>query len=239
MPLADLDKHALHLQVSAIEKSTVQGYATGVRDYIAFCVAHSLPLDPTPSTLSRYIAYTSKFIASGPKYLTGVRHFLIDLYPHFDASRSHPLVQSTIRGSKKVRADGVRRKLPLRLSHLEAFLEVAASSKSYDDLLFITILSCCFYACHRSGELIQKNSKSLFDWRKIIKRSSLTFPGHRAQYPVRPKCDTVTVNTAQAHSRSASHTHSRSPKCQAHSPPASTLHQPAHIQPIASILSST
>ncbi|KAF8891921.1 hypothetical protein CPB84DRAFT_1683197 [Gymnopilus junonius] len=153
-----------------------------MRDYIAFCVAHSLPLDPTPSTLSRYIAYTFKFIALGLKYLTGVHHFLIDLYPHFNASQSHPLIQSTIWGSKKVCADGVQCKLPLHLSHLKAFLEVAASSKSYDDLLFITILSCCFYACHRSGELIQKNSKSLFDWQKIIKHSSLTFPGHRAQY---------------------------------------------------------
>ncbi|KAF8868162.1 hypothetical protein CPB84DRAFT_1858412 [Gymnopilus junonius] len=142
MPLTNLDKHALHLQVSTIKKSMVQGYAMGMRDYIAFCIAHSLPLNPTPL---------------------------------------NPLT-STIQGSKKVHTDGVQCKLPLRLSHLEAFLEVAASSKSYDDLLFITILSCCFYVCHRSGELIQKNSKSLFNWQKIIKCSSLTFPGHHAQY---------------------------------------------------------
>jgi hypothetical protein len=65
-------------------------YATGARDYINFCIAHSLPLDPTPSTLSRYVAYTSQFIASAPKYLTGVRHFLHDrdIYPDFDANRA-------------------------------------------------------------------------------------------------------------------------------------------------------
>jgi hypothetical protein len=93
-------------------------YATGARDYINFCIAHSLPLDPTPSTLSRYVAYTSQFIASAPKYLTGVRHFLHDIYPDFDANRADMLVTSTIQGSKKVRADPVHCKLPFRIAHL-------------------------------------------------------------------------------------------------------------------------
>jgi hypothetical protein len=44
------------------------------------------------------------------------------------------------------------------------------------------ILVCSFYACHRTGELVQKNEKALLDWRKIIKRSSLRFDGGRASY---------------------------------------------------------
>jgi hypothetical protein len=32
------------------------------------------------------------------------------------------------------------------------------------------------------GELVTKNQKDLFDWRKIIKRGTLTFAGGRAQY---------------------------------------------------------
>ncbi|KAJ7609280.1 hypothetical protein DFH06DRAFT_920683, partial [Mycena polygramma] len=143
---------------------------------------HFLPLAPTPKTLSRYIAYTSQFIASGPKYLSGARHFLQDLYPEWDESRADPLVQATIRGSKKARADPVRRKLPLRPSHLDAFLQLAICSGCYDDFLFAVLLACCFYGCHRSGELVLKNDKSLFDWRKIIKRASLVFAGGRAQY---------------------------------------------------------
>ena len=86
MELADLDTCALHLQVNSIERSMSKNYSTGARDYINFCILHSLPLDPTPTTLSRYVAYSSQFIASAPKYLTGVRHFLKDLYPDFDAS---------------------------------------------------------------------------------------------------------------------------------------------------------
>ena len=68
------------------------------------------------------------------------------------------------------------------MEHLSLFITHARSSKSYDYLLFITILSCCFYGCHCSGELVQSNDKSLFDWRKIIKQSSLSFYGDRAQY---------------------------------------------------------
>lgn len=182
MSLKELDDRAHFLQVNAIEKSTSRGYITGARDYLHFCISHSIPIDPTPQTLSRYIAYTSQYIASGPKYLTGVRHFLAELYPDFDMNRSSPLVQTTITGSKKIRGDGVKRKLPLRLSHLQAFLDIARTSGRYDDFLFVVILSCCFYACHRSGELIVKNETSLFDWRKVIKRASLHFADGRAGY---------------------------------------------------------
>jgi hypothetical protein len=179
MELADLDARALHLQVNSIERSTSKHYATGARDYINFCILHSLLL---PTTLSRYVAYSSQFIASAPKYLTGVRHFLKDLYPDFDANRSHPLVKSTIRGSKKVRADPVQCKLPLHLAHLQSFVNVAHCTGTYDDFLFAVLLSCAFYGCHRMGELVQKNDRSLFDWRKIIKRESLIFENGHAQY---------------------------------------------------------
>ena len=86
LSLSLLDDRALLLQANAIEVSTAKVYATGARDYINFCIQFSLPLAPTPETLSRYIAYASLSIASGPKYLSGARHFLVDLYPEFDAN---------------------------------------------------------------------------------------------------------------------------------------------------------
>src|SRR6202522_404578 len=176
--LKDLDARVSHLQSHALEKSTVKGYSTGARDYARFCRIHHLSLDPTPQTLSRYIAFTSLSIASGPKYLSGARHFLHSLYPSFDASHASPLVQATIRGSKKVRADPVRRKQPLRIEHLLSFVTFAHCTSKYHDVLFATIMSCCFYGCHRSGEIILKTKKNV-DWRKIIKRSSLHFsPGY-------------------------------------------------------------
>ena len=176
--IKDLDARVSHLQSHALEKSTVGGYSTGARDYARFCRIHHLPLDPTPQTLSRYIAFSSLSIASGPKYLTGAQHFLHSLYPDFDLNRASPLVRATIRGSKKIRADPVHRKQPLRIEHLLSFVALAHHTGKYDDLLFATIMSCCFYGCHRSGELILKTKKDV-DWRKIIKRSSLHFsPGY-------------------------------------------------------------
>lgn len=70
--LTDLDALTSHLQVQAIEKSTASNYMTGAWDYVKFCINHNIPLDPTPQTLSHYIAYTLKYIASGLKYLTGL-----------------------------------------------------------------------------------------------------------------------------------------------------------------------
>jgi len=44
------------------------------------------------------------------------------------------------------------------------------------------LLSCCFYGCHHSRELVWKNDKTQWDWRKVIKQSLLTFSEHHAQY---------------------------------------------------------
>lgn len=180
--LKEIDNYASFLQRSAIEKSTFKCYQTGACDYISFCLNHHLSLEPAPKTLSRYSAYSSLTIASAAKYLSRAQHFLIDLYPDFDHNRNHPLVLSTIRGSKKVQADPVVHKLPLRLSHLSTITQHSFTTLSYDDLLFATIMSCAFYGCHHMGELIMKSDKSLFNWRKIIKRSFLTFSNNRAQY---------------------------------------------------------
>ncbi|KNZ76709.1 hypothetical protein J132_08989, partial [Termitomyces sp. J132] len=75
----------------------------------------------------------------------------------------------------------IHHKLPICLSHLSDLVKSAKISNNYDDLLFATIMSCCFYVCHQSGELIQK-SRSKKDWRKIIKRCSLNFSSGYAGY---------------------------------------------------------
>ena len=74
--LSYLDDRLRYLQANALDRSTTRGYAVGARDYLRFCFQHHLPVDPTPLTLARYIAYTSQFIASGPRYLSGVRHYM-------------------------------------------------------------------------------------------------------------------------------------------------------------------
>ena len=139
LKMRDLDARVTFLQSRALEPSTLRHYLTGARDYITFCHRHGLPLSPTPQTLARSLAYTSQFVASGPKYLVGARHFLAPLFPAFESSRHSPAVQAVIRGARKVRADPIRRKLPLRIDHLEHFLRLADRTNSYDDLLFAAI----------------------------------------------------------------------------------------------------
>ncbi|KAG7441650.1 uncharacterized protein BT62DRAFT_907692, partial [Guyanagaster necrorhizus] len=115
-------------------------------------------------------------------YLTGVYHFLKDLYSDFDASHKHPMVQATIHGSRKTRDDPTSQKLPLQLFYLITFCLLTNISDSYDDLLFATILACYFYGCHQSGELIWKNDKQLQDFHKIIKHSSFILQKNNIQY---------------------------------------------------------
>lgn len=172
LTLSEIDQRLLRLQVNSIESSTRQGYLTGAKDYVLFCIRHNLPLDPTPQTIARYVAYTSQFINSAPKYLTGARHFLADIYPDFDKNRQSAVVRSAIRGAQKLRSKPISRKEPIRMQHL---LQLVQRVSSYDDLLFATILSCAVYSCHRMGELVIPNASKLFDWRKVIKRGTLRF----------------------------------------------------------------
>ena len=92
------------------------------------------------------------------------------------------MVQDTITGSRKVCTDPICCKLPIHLTHLHSFLEIAISSQKYDNLLFITILSCCFYGCYHLGELILKNGKDEFHWQKINKCGSLIFGVDHVSY---------------------------------------------------------
>lgn len=184
--LEALDEHVSFLKSHAIEPSTKAHYSTGARDWIKFCKVHGLSEEPTESTMCRYIAYTSRHIASAPKYLSGARHYLKQRYPQFDDVRASDAVKTTIRGSRKVRGDPLKRKPPIRTSHLESALSVANKSGSYDDLLFATLLSCGTYGCHRAGELTNSNQRSFRDPRKVIQRSSLHFTpsmvGYRLPY---------------------------------------------------------
>src|SRR5258705_3414495 len=52
-----------------------------------------------------YIAYTSQFISSGPKYITGACHFLVDLYPNFDHIHSCKQQSQVLRKFMQILSD--------------------------------------------------------------------------------------------------------------------------------------
>jgi hypothetical protein len=67
----------------------------------------------------------------------------------------------------------VKRKAALTLDDLGTVINYYSLSKNHDDLLFVAILLTGFFALMRLGELTFPNDKSIRDWRKIIKRSSV------------------------------------------------------------------
>ncbi|KAG7453267.1 uncharacterized protein BT62DRAFT_880789, partial [Guyanagaster necrorhizus] len=91
---------------------------------------------------------------SCPKYLIGACHFIKDLYPDFNKNKRYLIVQRIIHGSQKMRDDPISQKLPLQVHYLITFSLFVSISESCDNLLFTTILSCCFYGCHWLDELI-------------------------------------------------------------------------------------
>ncbi|THU91096.1 hypothetical protein K435DRAFT_863739 [Dendrothele bispora CBS 962.96] len=142
---------------------------------------HLLPGMKVPPILNSVEVLNSILLAIADIILkTGID--LHDLYAYFDDSRSFPLVQATICGSKKVRGDPIHCKPPLRTSHIQSLVDKATHTRKYDDLLFATIITCPFYGCHCTGELVMPNCKALCDWRKIIKHSMLRFDGGCAGY---------------------------------------------------------
>jgi hypothetical protein len=134
-------------------------------------------------------------VASSPKYLTGARYFLHELFPDFNSNRANPFMQATICGSIKVCTDPICRKQPIHINYLLSFVDAANQSHNYDDLLFATIMSCCFYGCHHSGKLVLKSKRDV-DWQKIIEQSSLHFsPGYAGYCLPYHKSDPIYCST--------------------------------------------
>ena len=46
----------------SIDISTAAMYSSALNSYLTFCKMHSLPVDPTPQTLSYYVTFQSFFI---------------------------------------------------------------------------------------------------------------------------------------------------------------------------------
>lgn len=176
---------------SAIDPSTVATYTSALQSYITFCNTHNLPIDPTPDTLSFYTVFMCHHISprSVASYLSGIANQLEPFFPDVRVSTRGPLVSRTLRGCKKLRSVGTKRKRPLRRTELIALHPAYAASSNHDDLLFISILLTGFFGLMRLGELVSPDKIELRDPRKVIPRDSVEvlqdsfsffLPGHKA-----------------------------------------------------------
>lgn len=93
--------------------------------------------------------------------------------PDILCQTNHHLVRQTLKGCKKQFSKPVSRKDPLDLNLLEH--AVSSLGRSFDEVLFLSILSLGFASLHRLGELVIPDNSDLFDSRKIILRSSFAF----------------------------------------------------------------
>lgn len=161
----------------AKDRTTKAGYSSAFQSYIHFCHIHEFQIDPTPDTLSLYVAWLCTYIKpkSVDTYLSAICSELEDLYPDVRQNRKSPLVKNTLTGAKKRFGTETNRKDPLAIEDIIRVAESFGENPSHDDSLFLALLLCAFFGVHRLGELVEHDRPNLRDSNKTIKRSSVKF----------------------------------------------------------------
>ena len=175
----------------SLDTSSFDAYTSALNSYITFCNLHSLPIDPTPDTLSFYVVFLSTHIKpdSVNSYLSGICRQLEAFYPEVRRNRTSLLVSRTMTGCMRRFGSPVKRKAPLSHANLLFVLDSIVSAPSHDDLLFAAQLLTGFHALLRLGELVFPDKKRLRNYKKIALRHSLSveptqfsyfLPSHKA-----------------------------------------------------------
>ncbi len=175
-----IHEQALALSL-AIDPSTQKCYGSACNAYLTFVRSHNLPVDPTPDTLSFFIVFMSHHISprSVASYLSGIVNQLEPFFPDVRAARTSHLVTRTLKGCLKLKAHPVTQKRALTISDLHVLLTFYKTLTFHDDLLFLSLFLTAFFGLMWLGELVFSDDKTLRDWRKITRRSSvIVAPGH-------------------------------------------------------------
>lgn len=162
-------------QEKAIAPSTRQKYPRVWRSFYHFCSIFNLKFTPDAETLCFYVAVSSRSISprSVEVYLSGISYMFKSRSPDVLCQTNHPSVRRTLKGCKKQFSKPIARKDPLNLQLLEH--AVSSLGRSFDEILFLCILSLGFASLHRLGELVIPDNPDLVDSRKIIQRKSFSF----------------------------------------------------------------
>lgn len=160
----------------AINDTTFKCYGSALNSYLNFVKIHKLATAPTPDTLSLYIAYMSHHInpKSLSSYLSGICNQLEIYFPDVRAARNSPLVKKTLSGSKKRFSSPTKRKTALTLDDILYVAKRYPTSPSYDDDLFLAMLTTGFFALLRLGEMAIPDDLKLRDYRKVTLASSVS-----------------------------------------------------------------
>jgi hypothetical protein len=122
-------------------------------------------------------------------YLSGLVTQLQPFFPDVREARHSRLVKRTLEGCLKLKSKPTNRKQALSLDDVSRILTHYRDTCIHDNLLFVALFLTAFFALHRLGELVFPDDSSIRDWRKIIRRSSVTLhpdrygftlPAHKA-----------------------------------------------------------
>ena len=161
---------------NSIDISTRKCYDSACNSYLTFVRLHNFPVEPTPETLSFFIVYMSHHISprSVKTYLSGLTNQLLPFFPDVQDARQSQLVKKTLQGCLKSKSKPTSCKQALSTADVSLVLSHFATSTDHDDLLFVALLLTAFFALHHLGELTFPDDNTIRDWRKIIRRSSVT-----------------------------------------------------------------
>jgi len=168
----------------AIDNTTATTYTSATNSYLAFCKLHNLAIDPTPETLSYYITFQSSHInpKSVASYLAGICNNLEPFFPDIRCNRASALVKRTLKGALRRHGQPTKRKAPLTTAILQSIFAALNRSREHDDMLFLCMLNTGFPGLLRLGEMTVSDNPKLRDFRKIIRRNSLTWVGEDYQF---------------------------------------------------------
>ena len=159
----------------AIDTSTNLSYTSALNSYLTFCKLHDFDINPTPETLSLYVAYQSTFInpKSADLYLSGITNQMEVFYLDIRHNHNCALVSRTLKGAKRQHGSPIHRKTPLSVEDLKIVFNDLKSPTDHDDLLFLSQLLVGFYVLLHLGELCFPDSLVLHDFSKISLCSSV------------------------------------------------------------------
>lgn len=158
---------------NCISSSSKLKYESGAKTFLDYCESRKISPVPTQTTFSHFVSEISREIqpSSVNAYLTGIVHHFISAHPSAQAARMSAKVRNTVKGCSRVFSKARTRANAMTPEDLE-ILEIF-TKKSFDDLLFNTILVLGFHGLHRLGELVKPDLAALHDDRKTINHCSL------------------------------------------------------------------
>lgn len=160
-------------RASILCPSTILKYNAAFSSFLKFCSDYSFAPVPSVDLFCMYISVSCRRL--NPRtvvcYLSGISRCLEPSYPSVNLLTNSPPVRRVLRSCLKSFSPPVKRAQPFLLSDFD--IAVKNSSSSYDDCLFLCLLSFGFAGLHRLGEITVPDSTALRDPRASILRTSL------------------------------------------------------------------